>query len=155
MRAMRTFAVLAAAVLMLGFVLPALAQGTGAPTPQSPSAPGSGQGAPGYGPGPGGPGYGPGSGPARPGMFGPRGPRGVGPGVHRGGPLFWGFMLLRLLFFVGLILVFVGLILVLWRLLTARELWGRLDPAMQILRGRYARGEISEEEYRKRLGTLA
>ncbi len=147
MRAMRTLAVLAAAVLILSLVLPALAQGT--PTPQSPAAPGSGQGAPGYGPGPGGPGYGPGYGPGRPGPFGPRG---FGPGVRRAGPLFWVFQVLRLLFFLGLTLV---LWQVLWLLLTGRGLWGRLDPAMRILRERYARGEIGDEEYRKRLGTLA
>jgi uncharacterized membrane protein len=56
-------------------------------------------------------------------------------------------MLLRLLFLVGLILL-------LWRLLTA-PWWGRFDHATRVLRERYARGEITEEEYGKRLGTLA
>ena len=44
---------------------------------------------------------------------------------------------------------------VVWRLLGAGGLWHRPDSARQVLRERYARGEISEEEYRKRLSTLA
>ncbi len=75
-----------------------------------------------------------------------------GPGL---GPrpfvLFWVAGLVSVLH----VLVLVGLILVLWRLLGARLFWQRLDPAMRVLRERYARGEISDDEYHKRLATLA
>jgi len=73
-------------------------------------------------------------------MFGPR----------RAGP--FGFA--AGLFFALLLLLIVGVILVLWRLLNARTLWQRPDPALQLLRERYARGEIGEDEYTKRLHTL-
>jgi putative membrane protein len=80
----------------------------------------------------------------------PYGPRAFG--AHPHGPwilaAFGLFMLLR-------VLVVVGLIVVVWRLLSARGLWQRPDSATQVLRERYARGEIGEEEYRKRLETLA
>ena len=89
--------------------------------------------------------------------FGPRpfGPRPLGPhpfGPHPFGP--WmlvaagTFLLLR-------VLLVIGLVIVVWRLVGAGGLWRRPDSATQLLRERYARGEISEEEYRKRLSTLA
>ncbi len=94
----------------------------------------------GVGPAPGpGPYYGP----------GPYGPRVFGP--RHAAPFLWAaglFFLLRLVLLVGLILLA-------WRLLGARTLWHRPDPATQLLRERYARGEISEDEYRKRLATLS
>jgi len=58
------------------------------------------------------------------------------------------FLLLR-------IILVVGLVALVWRLLSARGLWHRPDTAVQVLRERYARGEIGEEEYSKRLGMLA
>ncbi len=84
----------------------------------------------------------------------PRGPDFYGPhvfGPHPFGPWMWAaglFFLLRLLFLAALIIV-------VWRVLGARLFWERLDPATRVLRERYARGEISEDEYRKRLATLA
>ncbi len=79
--------------------------------------------------------------------FGPRalGPHPVGPWVWAAAGVFW---LLR-------IILVAGLAALAWRLLTTRGLWHRPDPAVQMLRERYARGEIGEEEYSKRLGTLA
>ncbi|HET9001958.1 MAG TPA: SHOCT domain-containing protein [bacterium] len=80
----------------------------------------------------------------------PFGPRALGDHPH--GPwivaAFGLFMLLRAL-------VVIGLVIVVWRLVSARGLWQRPDSATQVLRERYARGEIGEEEYRKRLETLA
>lgn len=67
------------------------------------------------------------------------------------GPWMWfagAAMLLRALLIVALIVV-------VWRLVAARG--GVLHPpdsALQILRERYAKGEISDDEYRKRLATL-
>lgn len=131
MRLARRHAAVLAALLVVALALPALAQGV-----------------PGQTPGPGGqmPG---------PGLYGPDGSRGpYGPhafGPRHPGPFVWAaglFFLLRLLFLVGLILV-------VWRLLGARTFWQRPDPATQVLRERYARGELSEDEYRKRLATLS
>ncbi len=80
----------------------------------------------------------------------PFGPRHMGP--HLFGPWMWAaagvFLLVR-------VLVVIGLVALIWRLLRADGLWRRPDAASQIVRERYARGEINEEEYRKRLGTLA
>lgn len=80
----------------------------------------------------------------------PFGPRALGP--HAFGPWMWAaagvFLLLR-------VILVVGLAALVWRLLSARGFWHRPDTAVQILRERYARGEIGEEEYGKRLGTLA
>jgi putative membrane protein len=80
----------------------------------------------------------------------PFAPRGFGPHPH--GPwlaaAFGVFMLLRAL-------VVIGLVVLVWKLVSARGLWQRPDPATQVLRERYARGEIGEEEYRKRRETLA
>lgn len=84
----------------------------------------------------------------------PFGPHRFGPmpfGPHPFGPWAWvaGLsLLLRLLLVTGLILL-------IWRLLTTPTIWRRPDSATQILRERYARGEISEDEYRKRAATLA
>lgn len=133
---MRT--VLLIGILMLSVVAPVLAQGGG--TPPSPSPGVGAPSGPGFGPGPG---YGHG-------VFGLHRfrPRGFGAGLLVRGV----FSLLRLLLLAGLILL-------IWRVLNARLLWDRLgnrqDPAAGILRERYARGEITEEEYRKRLATLA
>lgn len=80
----------------------------------------------------------------------PFGPRHLG--AYPSGPWMWAglglFLLLR-------VLVVTGLVVLVWRLLSARGLWHRPDTATQVLRERYARGEIGEEEYRKRLETLA
>ena len=84
----------------------------------------------------------------------PFGPHRFGPmpfGPHPFGPWAWvaGLSLLLRLLLVA------GLILIVWRLLTTPTIWRRPDSATQILRERYARGEISEDEYRKRAATLA
>ena len=73
-------------------------------------------------------------------------------GAHPHGP--WIFVAVGLVMLLRA-LVIVGLAVLVWRLVSARGLWQRPDPATQIVRERYARGEIGEEEYRKRLGTLA
>ena len=78
----------------------------------------------------------------------------VGPhpfGPHSFGPRPGVFGLLLLL----RALLVIGLVLLVWRALLTRSLWHRPDGAVQIVRERYARGEIGEEEYRKHLGTLA
>lgn len=82
-----------------------------------------------------------------PGAFGPH-PRPLGP--HPFGP----WLLAAGLFLVLRALLLLGLVGLVWRLLGLRALWRRPDPAVQILRERYARGEIGEDEYRARLGTL-
>jgi len=81
------------------------------------------------------------------GRFGPHafGPHPFGPGMWVVGGI---FLLLRALLLIGLVVL-------VWRVLRAPTLWKRPDGAAQILRERYARGEIAEDEYRKRLGTLA
>ncbi len=140
-------------ILVLGLAMPVLAQGVGTPPPGpgigAPSGPGVG--AP---PGGGGPffyrrgGFGPGAG------YGPR-----GSGSHRfGSRRFGGGMLVRGVFILLHLLLVVGLLVLIWRLLTARGFWDRLgrrqDPGAEILRERYARGEIDQDEYRKRLAGL-
>jgi len=79
--------------------------------------------------------------------FGPSpfGPHPLGPGMWVVGGV---FLLLRALLLIGLVAL-------VWRALGAGTLWQRPDNATQLLRERYARGEIGEDEYRKRLGTLA
>ena len=89
--------------------------------------------------------------------FGPRpfGPRPFGPhpfGPHPFAP--WVFVAAGTFLALRLLLV-IGLVIVVWRLLGAGGLWHRPDSATQLLRERYARGEIGEEEYRRRLSTLA
>jgi uncharacterized membrane protein len=122
------------------------AQGAPAPStpggPQGPGGPGYGPGRPGYGPGFG-PGYGPGVGPGR---F-HRGGRGFGRGAGIAAGLFALNVLLRFLLLIALLVIA-------WKVITSRSLWGRPDGAVQILRERFARGEITEEEYRKRLVAL-
>lgn len=119
----------------------------GAPSPSTPGNPGT---APGYGPGmpgyPGyGPGYGPGFGPGR--MMDGGGRRfGRGPGIAASV-----FALMALLRF----LLLVALLVIAWKVITLRWLWGRPDGAVQVIRERFARGEINEEEYRKRLVALS
>lgn len=122
-----------------------VAQGAPAPsTPNTPSNPGYGPGTPGYGPrfGPEyGPGFGPGGMPyGRAGRrFGPR--AGIAAGIFALGAL------LRFLLLIALLVIA-------WKVITLRSLWGRPDEAVQVVRERFARGEISEEEYRKRLAAL-
>ena len=72
-------------------------------------------------------------------------------GPHPFGPWAWAAGTL----FLFRLALLVGLVVVVWRVLGARGLWHRPDSATQILRERYARGEISEDEYRKRLVTLS
>ena len=78
-------------------------------------------------------------------------------GAHHFGPhpFFgpWAWVVGAVFFFRLALLV--GLAIVVWRLLGVRGLWNRPDSAMQVLRERYARGELSEDEYRKRLATLS
>jgi uncharacterized membrane protein len=120
------------------------AQGAPAPgTPGNPGSPGYGPGTPGYGPRFG-PGYGPGFGPGR--MY--RGGRGFG---RRPGIAAAVFALGALLRF----LLLIALLVIAWKVITLRSLWGRPDGALQVLRERFARGEINEEEYRKRLAALS
>lgn len=120
------------------------AQGSPAPGPPgNPGTPGYGPGMPGYGPRFG-PGYGPGFGPGR--MY--RGGRGFGrrPGIAAG------------VFALGALLRFLlvtALLVIAWKVITLRSLWGRPDGAVQVVRERFARGEINEEEYRKRLAALS
>ena len=116
-----------------------------APAPGTPANPG----APGYGPG--NPGYGPGFGPG----YDPR----FGPGRFRGGREFGprlgivpGLFALDLL--VGCLLL-IALLVIAWKVITLQSLWGGPDGAVQVVRERFARGEISEEEYRKRLVALS
>jgi uncharacterized membrane protein len=121
-----------------------VAQGTPAPsTPNTPGGPGYGPGTPGYGPRFG-PGYGPGFGPGR---FG-RGRRGFGARAGIAAGIFALGALLRFLLLIALLVIA-------WKVITLRTLWGRPDGAVQAVRERFARGEISEEEYRKRLVALS
>jgi putative membrane protein len=98
---------------------------------------------------------------ALPGLAQDQGPAGPPFGPHRFGPMPYGphpfgpwawvaglSLLLRLLLVTGLILL-------IWRALTTQTIWRRPDSALQILRERFARGEISEDEYHKRAATLA
>ena len=85
----------------------------------------------------------------------PFGPRPFGPhpfGPHPFAP--WVFVAAGTFLALRLLLV-IGLVIVVWRLVSAAGLWHRPDSATQVLRERYARGEIGEEEYRRRLSTLA
>jgi putative membrane protein len=85
--------------------------------------------------------------------FGPHGMEPYGPGhfgPHRIGPGLWIF---GTFFLLGALLV-LGLLITIWRVLATRTLWQKPDSASQIVRERYARGEIGEDEYRKRLATL-
>lgn len=71
--------------------------------------------------------------------------------VFRGGPFGpWPWM--GGLLIVGRLLLVVVVVAILWRVFAGV---GRSsNPAVQILRERYARGEISEDEYRQRLAIL-
>ena len=117
----------------------------GTPAPGNPGGPGYGPGYPGYGPGMMGPGYGPGFGPGRT-MY--RGGHGFG---GRSGIAAGIFALGALLRF----LLIISLIVIAWKVITLRSLWDRPDGAVQVVRDRFARGEINEEEYRKRLAALS
>jgi len=70
---------------------------------------------------------------------------GFGPGA------WWAFGLGFLL----RVLLVIGLLVLIWKAITSRTFWHRPDSAMQVLRERFARGEISEDEYRKRLTVLS
>ena len=139
-------------ILVLGLAAPVLAQGNGVPP-----TPGPGVTAP-SGPGVGAP-FSPGF---RPGGFrGYRHGQGAGRGFGSrrfGARRFGGGMLVGGLFLLLRFLLLVGLLVLLWRVLSARSLWDRLgrrqDPGAEILRERYARGEIDQDEYRKRLAGL-
>jgi uncharacterized membrane protein len=118
------------------------------PAPASPGTPGGpGSGAPGYGPGRG---YGPGFGPmGAPGWDHGRFGRG---GFRRGAGIAAGaFALFALLRF----LLLAALLVIAWKVITLRSLWGHPDGAVQAVRERFARGDIGEEEYRKRLAALS
>jgi putative membrane protein len=52
-------------------------------------------------------------------------------------------------------LLLIALLVIAWKVITLRSLWGRPDGAVQVVRERFARGEITEEEYRKRLAALS
>lgn len=129
---------------------PALAQQTPQVTAQSTPAPGN-PGGPGYGPG--NPGYGPGMGPG----YGP----GFGPGrmMYRAGRGFGGRSGIAAgIFALGALLRFllvISLLVIAWKVIALRSLWDRPDGAVQVIRDRFARGEINEEEYRKRLAALS
>ncbi len=127
------------------FKTSALAQQSPKVAPNAPAAPGNP-------PGPGGPGYGPRFGPGYGPRFDPeRFPRG-GRGFGRGAGIIRGwFALNALLRFVLLI----ALLVIAWKVITSRSLWGRPDGAVQIVREQLARGDITEEEYRKRLTALS
>lgn len=67
-----------------------------------------------------------------------------GPGMH---PMWWGMWGFGMLvMFIFWILVIVGLILGI-RWLVGQNRVARADSAMEILRQRYARGEINKEEF--------
>lgn len=154
----RWFAALAAAaglvvvVAVVGaLTVPAPAQpgaplvAQGAPAPGVPQGPGG----PGYAPGYRYPGYGPGFGPGYRMRVDPRfGGRGVGPGAGIVAGAFALHMLARFLLLIALLVIA-------WKVITSRSLWGRPDGAVQVIRERFARGEIDEEEYRKRLAALS
>lgn len=122
------------------------AQASPAPSvPNTPGAPGYGPGTPGYGPR-----FGPGSGPD------------FGPGRMRYGRGHWGFGarpgIAAGLFALGALLRFlllIALLVIAWKVIGLRSLWSHPDGAVQMVRERFARGEISEEEYRKRLAALS
>jgi uncharacterized membrane protein len=52
-------------------------------------------------------------------------------------------------------LLVIALLVIAWKVIGLRSLWDRPDGAVQTVRERFARGEISEEEYRKRLAALS
>jgi uncharacterized membrane protein len=119
------------------------------PTPGTPGGP-QRPGAPGYGPGR--PSFRPGFAPGYGRRFhSGRFQRGRGRGYGRGGGIAAGvFALQALLRF----LLLIALLVIAWKVITSRTLWGRPDAAMQSLRDRFARGDIDEEEFRKRLAGL-
>lgn len=117
--------------------------------PNAPAAPGNPQspGGPGYGPG--GPSYGPGYGP----RFGPgRFHRGGGRGFGRATGIVQGWFALNALL---RFLVLIALLVIAWKVIASRSIWGRPDGAVQIVREQFARGDITEEEYRKRRAALS
>jgi Short C-terminal domain len=112
----------------------------GAPAPTAPATPGT-PGTPGSGPR-----YGPGHRPG--GMPFGRARRGFGPRAGIAGGIFVLGAFLRFLFLIALLVIA-------WKVITLRSLWERPDGAVQAVRERFARGEISEDEYRKRLAVLS
>jgi uncharacterized membrane protein len=121
--------------------------------PNAPAAPGNPQGPGGPGYGPGGPGYGPRFGPGYGPRFGPeRFPGGGGRGFGRRAGIVQGWFALNALLRFALL---IALLVIAWKVITSRLLWGRPDGAVQIVREQLARGDITEEEYRKRLAALS
>jgi uncharacterized membrane protein len=53
------------------------------------------------------------------------------------------------------LLLVIALLVIAWKVIGLRSLWSSPDGAVQMVRERFARGEISEEEYRKRLAALS
>lgn len=95
--------------------------------------------------------------PALPGLaqgFGPHGMEPYGGGHFGPRPFGPGPWIFATFFLLGALLV-LGLLITIWRVWATRTLWQRPDSASQIVRERYARGEIGEDEYRKRLATLS
>ena len=126
MRRWRVHPMVLAGALVVGLALLALAQTVVGPQPQV-------------------------SGPPPFGLYGPHmfGQRAFGPHAWGAHPwLMAPVLLLRALLGIGLVVL-------IWRVLLTPSLWRRPDGATQILRERYARGEIGDDEYRKRLATLA
>jgi uncharacterized membrane protein len=123
-----------------------------APTPSSPGSPGAPGYSPGQSPGPGiQPGFRPGF---RPYFRARRAGRGRGRGFGRGLGIVAGFFALYALL---RFLVLVALLVIAWKVITWHSLWGwgRPDAALQAVRERFGRGEITEEEYRRRLAALS
>jgi putative membrane protein len=69
----------------------------------------------------------------------------------------WGFRLMTVTSLVWVLLVVAGLVLLVRYLARGSQpgAGGAFPPPEQVLAARYARGEIDEEEYHRRLATLA
>ncbi|HLJ61142.1 MAG TPA: SHOCT domain-containing protein [bacterium] len=81
--------------------------------------------------------------------------------IHPGGPGFtypggggFRFFWIAGLFALLRVALIVSVLVLIWKAIGARTLWARPDAATQVLRERYARGEITDDEYHKRLATL-
>lgn len=69
----------------------------------------------------------------------------------------WGFLLMTVTSLLWVLLVVAGLVLLVRYLARGSQpgAGGAFPPPEQVLAARYARGEIDEEEYHRRLATLA